>query len=77
MNCDATVSADPPLVLAVLVAAPQLYVVTLTLALALSLPLTPTLDVGPHLGEVSRAFWRGEPSCAGLPFGGRIYSIRF
>ena len=28
-----------------------------------------------RLGEVSRAFWRGEPSCAGLPFGGKIYSI--
>ena len=24
----------------------------------------------PHLGEVARAFWCGEPSCAGLPHGG-------
>ena len=27
------------------------------------------------LGEVTHAFWRGELSCAGLPFGGRIYYI--
>ena len=38
---------------------------------------TPGTNFSPHLGEVARAFWCGEPSCAGLPFGGKIYSILF
>ena len=30
----------------------------------------------PHLGALA-PFWCGRPSCAGLPFGGTIYSILF
>ena len=50
--------------------APSCYDSTVTVRLLLC-------GFSPHLGKVSRAFWRGEPCCAGLPFGGRIDSILF